>query len=90
MVNNSSPLNSSKTTLEKLKYDSIVRLNYTTQAFYTQLYEEMMVCQPGHSHQLLEALIEEKSVVRHYTMNIDGLSNKNTIPIHGNIKFFYF
>eukprot|EP00210_Caulerpa_lentillifera_P003421 g3264.t1 len=68
-----------------LKFVYMLILFPTTQAFFAKIHEEVEACRPGISHNLLKELINNGRVYRHYTMNIDGYSQNNTFPIHGNI-----
>lgn len=70
------------------------------QAFFTDIFNEVLGVQPGPSHMSLAALHQCGVLQRHYTMNIDGLAsvagmetwhNKEApkgsiVEMHGNIR----
>ena len=52
--------------------------------FFVQLYREAQKAKPTKTHQALAQLLEGGQLVRHYTMNIDGLATRATTTDGGN------
>ena len=45
------------------------------QAFYAEIYKEAKVAVPGCGHNAIESIEESGKLVRHYTLNVDGLAH---------------
>ena len=45
------------------------------QAFFAEIYEESMRAKPGKGHHALAAIEQSGKLLRHYTLNVDGLAD---------------
>lgn len=44
------------------------------QAFYAEIYKEARVATPGRGHDAIRMVEDSGKLVRHYTLNVDGLA----------------
>lgn len=50
------------------------QFNAALQAFYAEIYKEARSATPGQGHEAIRLMEESGKLVRHYTLNVDGLA----------------